>query len=106
MEQVTISGTLLSDSTTGKDKNGRDFTRFTVSCGSKEPSGGVVFTHYRCVSYLKGHESLRKGDQVFLTGSQKVSIWVDQNGKPWINIDVMVYQMTCGYKAEERKKNR
>lgn len=106
MEIVTISGTLYDDSSQGRDRNGRDFTRFTVTCGSTDQNGCAVFTHYRCIYYRKGYEKLRKGDQVFLSGSQKVSIWVDQNGKPWINIDVMVQQLSCGYRADERKRTK
>lgn len=106
MEIVTISGTLYTDSSVAKDKNGRQFTRMTVTCGSSDPNGAPVFTHYKCICYLKGYENLKKGDQVFLTGSQKISIWVDQNGKPWLNIDVMVHHISCGYKGEDKKHFR
>ena len=104
MEQITISGTLLTDAETAKDKNGRTFTRFTVTCGSEDIHGRTQFTHYRCVCYVSGYEKLVKGDQVFVTGKLSAKIGVDTTGKNYLNLNIMVYQATGGYKASERNK--
>ena len=106
MEQITISGTLLNNAETKTDKNGRCFTRFTVTCGSVDMHGRTVFTHYRCTCYVSGYENLVAGDQVFLTGRFSAGISTDKEGKPYANLNVMVHQASGGYRASERKKNR
>lgn len=106
MEQITISGTLLTKAETDYDKKGRKYTRFTVTCGSEDIHGRTQFTHYRCICYVGGYEKLVQGDQVFLTGRLSASIGTDSFGKNYLNLNVMVHQASGGYRASERKKEK
>lgn len=103
MQQIILSGTLLTDPERCKDKNGKYYTRFTLTCGSNDMFGRTVFTHYRCTCYIGGYERLRKGDQVFLSGKFSPSSSLDRDGKSVItSLNVMVYQISGGYRAQER----
>ena len=102
MQQITISGTLLSDVEKGTDKNGRTFLRFTVSCGWNDQDNRTQYTHYRCTCYVGGYEKLKKGDQVFVTGKLTATIGYDDDRNAFLNMDVMVYQINRGYRAVER----
>ena len=102
MQQITISGTLLTDAEKSVDKNNRTFVRFTVSCGWSDQYGRTQYTHYRCVCYVGGYDKMKKGDQVFVTGKLTASIGYDNAGKSYLNLDVMVYQVSKGYRSEER----
>ena len=104
MQQVIISGTLLSDAGKFKDKNGREFLRFTVTCGNSEPGGTTSFSHYRCTCYATGYGTLNKGDQVFITGKFFPKLETDDKGKAYMILDVMVSTLTNGYKHNERRK--
>ncbi len=107
MQRITISGTLLGDTACFRDKNDRQFIRFTVTCGSTDIHGRTVFNHYRCTCYItSGYENMKKGDQVFIMGKFLPSIGVDDKGKPYLNLDVMVTDITGGYRATERKKKQ
>ena len=104
MQVINISGTLLSDSTKCKDRNGRSFTRFTVTCGSEGANGRTVFTHYRCTCYVGGYDFLKKGDQVFVSGRFSPTVTIDKDGNEIITgLNVLVHQITGGYRATERK---
>ncbi len=105
MEQATISGTLLTDVETCVDVKGRNYSRFTVTCGSKSVNGRTKYTHYQCTSYLSGYEKLKKGDQVFVTGNLSVTEYRDNSGTMKTRLNILVYQMSGGYRAEE-KMNR
>ena len=105
MQQITLSGTLITDAYKFRDKNNREFIRFTVTCGSLDGNGRTVFTHYRCTCYLLGFEGMKKGDQVFLTGRFTPSLDTDVKGKPYMRLDVMVVSISGGYRAYERKMN-
>lgn len=104
MLQITISGTLLENAETCVDKNGRTYTRFSVSCGSEDLNGRTQFLHFSCTCYVKGYEYLKKGDQVFLTGKFSAKLNTGNDGKTYMNLYIMVYQAAGGYKANERKK--
>lgn len=106
MQQITISGTLLADAEQYKDKNGNNFVRLKVTCGETDMNGRTQFTHYLCTSYLEGFNKLKKGDQVFLTGKLSAKSGIDEKGKPFWSLCVMVYQATGGYKIEERTNNK
>ena len=75
-------------------------------CGSKEITGRMVYTEYKCVCYVNGYEKLRKGDQVFLTGKQSAGIGYDKDGNAVLKLNVMVYQASGGFTAEERKARK
>lgn len=103
MQQITISGSLLTDAFTFKDVNNRQYVRFVVSCPNVDKFGRTTFSHYRCTCYILGFQSLKKGDQVFLTGRFTPSIGTDEKGKTYLNLDVLVLSISGGYKADERK---
>lgn len=104
MQQVTISGTLLADAEKCVDTNGRTYSRFTVSCGSKGPGGRTEYTQYRCTCYITGYEDCKKGDQIFLTGKLSAKLKTDEKGKVHLNLDVMIHFASGGYKYAERKR--
>lgn len=104
MQQITLSGTLIADATEHVDKNGRKHCRFLLTCGANDAYGRTVYSHYRCICYVNGYEGMKKGDQVFLTGKFLPSLTVDKDGKPYMNLDVMVVTISGGYRANERKK--
>ena len=98
MQSITISGTLLSDAMKCMDRNGRSFTRFTVTCGSEGVNGTIVYTHYRCTCFMSGLESLREGDQVFLSGRFTPSVSIDNEGNDIITeLRIFVYQLSVGF---------
>lgn len=105
MEQAIISGTLLTDVESCIDVKGRTYSRFTVTCGSRGVNGRTKYTHYQCTSYLSGYEKLKKGDQVFLSGNLSVTEYRDETGSTKTKLNILVYQMSGGYRAEE-KMNR
>lgn len=105
MQSIIITGTLLEDAEPGQDKNGLNFTRFTVTCGETGANERAYFTHYKCTCYLKGYDNLKKKDQVTVTG--KVTIRISKTkdtNEPYLNINVLVHSISRGYTAEERKK--
>lgn len=106
MQQITISGTLLSGAEQCTDKNGNTYVRFDVTCGESDINGRVEYTHYHCTCYISGFENLKKGDQVFITGKLRAKVSTGKDGKAYLNLNVMVYQATGGYKIEERKPLR
>ena len=103
MQQITISGTLLSNAESCSDRTGRKYARFKVTCGDTDLQGRVQFTHYHCTCYLPNYDNLKKGDQVFITGKLSARISFDEDGKPYLNLNVMVFQACGGYKCDERK---
>ena len=104
MQQITICGTLISDAESCTDRNGRPYIRFEVNCDDPDITGRTQYTHYHCTCYLNNLDKLKKGDQVFLTGKLMAKLTIGRDGKPYMNLNVMVYQATDGYKIEERKK--
>ena len=104
MQQIIISGTLLTDAAKFTDKNGREFTRFTVTCGETDITGKTVYTHYRCTCYLIGYGKMTKGDQVFITGKFLPKLETDDKGKYYMALNVMVSNLTGGYRHSERNK--
>lgn len=104
MQQITISGTLFNDAEKCVDKNGRPYVRFVVTCGNDEPEGKREFTHYQCTCYMTGYEAMKKGDQVFVTGKFTAKARMDDKGKTYMNLNVMVHQINGGYRANERVK--
>ncbi len=104
MEQITISGTLATKAESCTDKNGKKYSRFTVTCKSEDIYGRVHFTHYWCTCYVPGYEKKEKGDQIFLTGKLSAKIGFNEDGKPYLNLNVMVYQATEGFTALERNQ--
>lgn len=102
MQQVTISGTLYRDAEKCIDRNGRKYIRFVVTCGSDEPGGRTEFTHYQCTCYMTGFENMKKGDQVFVTGKFSARTRVDDKGKTYMNLNVMVHQINGGYRVSDR----
>jgi hypothetical protein len=103
MQQITISGTLVSDVESCTDKNSRPYMRFEVKCADPDITGRVQFTLYHCTCYLSNLENIKRGDQVFLTGKLTAKLTLGRDGKPYMNLNIMVYQATDGYKIEERK---
>lgn len=106
MQQIIISGTLLGDAGLFTDKAGKNYVRFVVTCGSTDVYGRTIYSHYRCTCYMSQYSKMKNGDQVFVTGRFSPSISTDEKGKPYMNLDVMVTQITGGYRADERKKDK
>ena len=106
MQVITISGTLLDDAVKCVDKNGRSYTRFKMTCGASEPGGRTVFTHYQCTCYIDGYEKLKKGDQAFVCGKFSARLTTDEKGKQYMNLNVLAFQATGGYKYTERKDKK
>lgn len=104
MQIITISGTLLTNAEKCTDKNGKNYTRFTVTCGGTDVFGRSQYTHYRCTCYVSGYEGMKKGDQIFLSGNLSAKVRIAEDGKSYLNMDVMVYQVSGGYRANERNK--
>ncbi len=104
MEQITLSGTLITDATLQRDKKGRDYTRFILTCGSVNMFGRTEFTHYRCICYINGYENMKKGDQAFLTGKFSATLEKDEKNNYYMNLNVLVTSISGGYRATERKK--
>ena len=102
MQQITISGTLLNDAETCIDKKGNSYVRFDVTCGESEMNGRKSFTHYHCICYIGGFNELKKGESVFLTGKLNAKISTDKEGKAYLNLNVMVYQASGGYKVIDK----
>lgn len=101
-----ISGTLSGDAERCVDKNSRPYIRFTVTCGDADINNRTVYTHYQCTCYMTGYENMKKGDQVFLTGRFSAKQRTDDKGKTYMNLNVMVYQITGGYRADEKTKSK
>lgn len=99
MEQITLCGTLVEDARSCQDKAGHPYVRFTVGCGRQDQYGRTIYTNYRCTCYVPGYDKLKKGDQVFITGKLSSYLGFGENGKPKVNLDVMIYQVAPGYKA-------
>ena len=104
MQQITLSGTLITEAFRQVDKKGRPYIRFTLSCGSIMPGDRVEYTHYKCVCYIGGYDRLEKGDQVFVVGKLQASIQYDESQSPSLNLQVMVTNMSGGRRAEDKKK--
>lgn len=104
MQKITLSGTLLTDATKQRDIKGREYSRFTLTCGEVNSMGRTVFTHYRCICYIPRYENMKKGDQVFLDGKFSASLEEDENGKKYMNLSVIVTSISGGYRASERNK--
>lgn len=102
MQNINLSGTLLKDAETGTDKNGKTYVRFTITCGWNDQYNRTQYTHYLCTCYIKGYDSLKKGDQVFVNGEQRATIEYDNSGKAYLNLHVMVFNINRGYRASER----
>jgi len=103
MQQITLAGALITDALKLKDKNNKEFLRFTLSCASVDNYGRTIFTHYRCTCYILGFQGLKKGDHVIITGRFMPSIGTDDKGKTYMNLEVMVLSIAGGYRAYERK---
>jgi len=86
MEIITVLGKLSGAPEVCKDKNGHSFLRFKVFCNH----GKEVYTSYRCMSYNIAYKTLIEGDSVLLIGDLLTSIKNDENGKVWVNRDIMV----------------
>jgi len=106
MEQIILSGTLFKDAESCIDKSGKTYSRFTVVCGSNDSTGRAVFTRYHCICYISGYEKMKKGDQVFVTGKLTAKLGIDENENPSVSLSVMVFQISGGYRAEERQKTK
>ena len=104
MQRVTLSGTLVSDIFRQVDKNGRQYFRFTLSCGALNQYQRMEYTYYMCVSYMRGYEELKKGVQVFLTGKLSASIAYNSDHTPVLSLLVSVTDMTGGQKEENKRK--
>ena len=96
MEIVTISGKIMGNCESRKDKNNNTFIRFKVCCTGKDYSGNPKYTTYRCFCYDTMFGDLKNGDTVFLSGDMNVNVRQDENGKPLLNIDVYVKNITKG----------
>ena len=105
MQHITISGTLLDDAEKCTDKDGRNYIRFSVSCGDSTPGGRTEFTHYNCTCYIMAYEGMRKGDQVFITGRFSPRLRKDDKGRSYMNLNIMVHQINGGRKAADKQKD-
>lgn len=103
MEQITIAGKLVSDAETCTDKNGRKYSRFSVSCCSEDIFGRMQYTVYHCTCYVPGYEKKKAKDQVFLTGKFSAKIGFNESGKPKLNLNVFVYQAAGGATVNNSK---
>ncbi len=103
MEQITISGVLDNDSEKCIDANNRPYCRFVASCPYEDKFGRTRYRHYNCICYVSGYDNLKKGDQIFLSGKFSAALLLDEKGKPYMELNIMVYQASDGYKASERK---
>ena len=106
MQTITISGTVHGEVMTLKDKKGRTFLRFFVVCGATDLFGRAVFNYYRCTCYMTKYDKMKDGDQVFVIGQFLPTLTTDEKGRTYQNLDVMVTQITGGYRAEERNKKK
>lgn len=106
MQVINISGTLLEDAVKCVDKAGRSYARFTMTCGSTDANGRTYYTHYSCTCYMEGYEKLKKGDQAFVCGKLSAKLSTDEKGKSYMNLNVLAYQASGGYKYEERKAKK
>lgn len=104
MQRVTLSGTLVTDVFRQLDKNGRQYIRFTLACGTLNTNQRMEYTYYKCVSYIRGYDELKKGDQLFLTGKLQATIGYNEDRSPMLNLLVSVTEMTGGQKEEDKKK--
>ena len=104
MEQCFISGTLLYDAEKCVNVNGTPYVRFTVTCGDEDFDGRTQFTHYMCTTYSMNAARFKKGDQVIVSGHQKIRKIRDEKGNVTdVRISVIVYQVSAGYTAAEKK---
>ena len=106
MQVITISGTLLDDAVKCVDKSGHSYVRFTMTCGSTDLNGRSYFTHYSCTCYVEEYAKLKKGDQAFICGKLSARLSQDEKGKYYMNLNVLAYQTSGGYKSEERDKKK
>ena len=103
MQMISISGTLLVDAEKCVGRNGVSYIRFDVTCPDQDAYGRTIYTHYHCTCYINGFDQLRKGDQVFISGKFHAKLSVDEKGKPYMNLNIMVYQITAGYRKSSRE---
>lgn len=93
MECVTISGILEDDCKQKKDRNGNLCWDFTVICEGIDIYGKTSHTYYTCHCWKTEFSNLKKGELVFINGTQKISFI---KGKP--RIDVYVRDVQNGTK--------
>ena len=107
MEVITISGIVVAPSERCKDKNGREYLRFRVSCFSKDYNGYEKYTYYNCYCYFTSYGALHKGDTVFLTGTyiQNLRIPEDPAKKAYVNNDIFVQHLAKGPVATRTTRN-
>lgn len=94
MEIITLSGKVYGSCEKKIDRNGNHYLRFMVFCAGKEYNGKTRYTSYRCFTYDTSLDDLKEGDIVFLTGDLSSSIKLDDKGKPWLNNDVFIKNIT------------
>lgn len=102
MQTITIAGVLANNAEECVDSSSRKYSRFTVTCVNVDKNGRSHYTHYNCVCYVPGYEKLKTNDQVFLTGKFSAELKLNEKGKPYMNLSVMVFQASDGFKAKER----
>lgn len=67
IQTIILIGHLLTDAEVFTDKNGHDFIRFKLSCRKTTFKGESKFTVYRVCTYQSGFETLKQGDQVYVS---------------------------------------
>ena len=110
MEKITIIGNIGQDATR-KSSNGKDFCSFSVAVNHKyKDKDGVQVekaTWYNCVKNLtEVDQYLIKGEQVYIEGKPRYSIYRDKNNESKIDISISVrdVQLLGGQKKEESPK--
>ena len=105
IQTVILIGHLLTDAESFTDKNGHDFVRFKMTCRRTTFKGETKFTVYRVCCYIGGYETLKQGDQVFVSGELDISVHIDKEGKVWLNNEVYAKQISKGSVENSRIKN-
>lgn len=98
IQQITISGTLLSDAVVRWEKNGKEYVFFQVLCYEKDENGERHSNLFKCSYYSTNLEldEFKKGDSVTISGRFNADIGYFHTGEPYPSLCILVYQITRG----------
>lgn len=96
MQKVTIAGNLATDVKVFQSQKGNEMMRIAVICDDVigNEKGSTIYTVLSKKSGIS--EYLRKGRQVIVSGSQKVSLGKDAKGAPAVEITVYADDIVLG----------
>ena len=94
MDKMMFIGNLTADPETRTTPTGKSVCNFSVAV-NKTIAGQKTTKYYRCAAWNKTgelcHTYLKKGSKVYVEGElQPIRAYVDKNGQPAANIEVMV----------------